>query len=168
MQKIKDSLYKKEDLLRPISTGRHYTMSPNQNFFVKSGKGGNRFTRPVQYRRQNNWETFRGSKSVNSHTVVKDVHFVSKVDTRKIVTVKCELDEHDRSKFVYREVFESQTRILVYGSVYTRRADGVFREISKDAIKQRSAKKVSREKMENEIKSIVVNGKSYRIIRKKK
>lgn len=134
-------------------------------------------TTPMRMATENNWDTFKGSKSVNAHTVLKDMRKMEKPDTRKLVRVKVVT----RFKEEYREIFENQKKILCYGIVHTLRADGVFYEIGEGpkgkAPKSKKLQKGKRvksvEKMENEYKSVYLKNSSgvtlkYRIIRKKK
>lgn len=64
---------------------------------------------------------------------------------------------------------EKDQYLMVFGVVYSRRTDGIFRpKNSKSKIKTPVIKKIVHEKMPGEYKKVVVNGKSYRIIKKVK
>lgn len=148
---------------------KKHWMSPCSHIHIKSGKPT--FSKPVHMRTQNNWETFRHTKSVNSHTVLKDVQYVKKEkDLGELVTVKVEMY---MGTFV-RQVYSNQKHTMCYGVKCTLRSDGVFREIGSDrkvnpkSKKAPKTKMVKKEKLDGEIKMVIIDSKTYRIVRKGK
>jgi hypothetical protein len=65
---------------------------------------------------------------------------------------------------------EKDNYLIAFGVVYSRRSDGIFRpKESKHKVKAPKTKvKVNTEKHPNEYKRVIINGKSYRVIRKTK
>jgi len=139
-------------------------MSPVSHFYIKSGKPN--FCFQVKHKTENTWDKFNDSKSVNSHSVLKDMVKIKEEKTEKMVSAKVET----RFGIVTREVYVSQTRIICYGIIHTKRTDGLFKEISINPLTRSSntTKTVKRIPLEGEIKRIEINGKVYRIIRKRK
>lgn len=157
-------------------------MSPASHIFVKSGK----FPFPVGHKFDSQWENFRETRSVHRFTVVKDM---VKVKQEKLYT----LPNNQKTKTVFGVVCREKTAVLPNGDkkkVYVRPTKcgdlpkiiivagekfsyrskkNVYMKIRSGSIASRKDEKryVKREKMENELKTVILNGRIFRIIRKK-